>query len=131
MYSVRYKKYVYNHPFRPLGGSLCWPIMFLHHFCLAVALWWTQISVESNKSVPIIAIGPRCHVKILDRYSEKLPPKAFEGNFYVQPSTEHPMTQLNALKCRTLDPCIADAHVLISVGKMANSPYNAGGSLAL
>ena len=49
-----------------------------------------QIRVE-NKVVPIIAIGPRCHVKILDSYFEKLPPKAFEkDNFYVQPSTETP-----------------------------------------
>ena len=49
-----------------------------------------QIRLQ-NKTVPIIAVPEsqsRCHVYLLDKYFQKLPPKAIEkDNFYVQPAT--------------------------------------------
>ena len=49
-------------------------------------LW--QLQVE-NKVVPIFAngdLGVRCHVRLLDEYISKLPPKAFEMDaFYMKP----------------------------------------------
>ena len=51
-------------------------------------LW--QLRVE-NKVVPIYAVeelGVRCHVRILDEYISKLPPRAFEMDcFYMKPLT--------------------------------------------